>query len=273
MSNTVTVNKNVTNVVTVTAQGPQGIQGIQGPIGNTPVFDSGSYTTTSSFNTFTSSYQTDSSSFNTRISSLTSATSSYVQNSQTSSFVTTSQTSSFVINSQTSSFATTGLNTFIGDQTITGSVNISGSLNANAQVYEVSFLERTSSAYTVGDNTIELDQDLIPNLNYTRNTNTITVNSDGIYKIYAQCNIEVSSGLSGDAELVMFINGNPYKTYYIKNIKSDVSMYTFSCVANLHTTDTIEFHINSNTQPFYLYKFSRLSTSVVCSYMTIEKLN
>jgi len=255
MSNTVTVNKNVTNVVTVTAQGPQGIQGIQGPIGNTPVFDSGSYTTTSSFNTFTSSYQTDSSSFNTRISSLTSATSSYVQN------------------SQTSSFATTGLNTFIGDQTITGSVNISGSLNANAQVYEVSFLERTSSAYTVGDNTIELDQDLIPNLNYTRNTNTITVNSDGIYKIYAQCNIEVSSGLSGDAELVMFINGNPYKTYYIKNIKSDVSMYTFSCVANLHTTDTIEFHINSNTQPFYLYKFSRLSTSVVCSYMTIEKLN
>ena len=48
MSNIVSVNKNVTNVITVTAQGPQGIQGVG--------FNSSSYTTTSSFNSSTGSF-------------------------------------------------------------------------------------------------------------------------------------------------------------------------------------------------------------------------
>jgi len=186
-------------------------------------------------------------------------------------------TASYALNGgtiNTSSFATTGSNTFIGNQTITGSVYITGSLNADAQVYEVSFLQKDSPPYPSGDNLIELDQDLIANPNYTRNTNTITVNSSGTYRIYAQCRFEVSSGVQDDAEMAVFINNNPYRAYYIKNIKSsEISTYNFSCIASLNTNDTIEFHINSNTQPFNLYEFSKIYTSVVESYMTIEKLN
>jgi hypothetical protein len=175
---------------------------------------------------------------------------------------------------KSASLATTGSNTFIGDQIITGSVNITGSLNADSQVYEVSFLQKDSPPYPSGDNLIELDQNLITNPNYTRNTNTITVNSSGLYKIYNQCRISVTSGVSGEAELAVFINNNPYRTYYINNIKqSEISTYNFSCVANLNTSDTIEFHIYSLTEPFVLNTFSKIYTSVINSYMTIEKLN
>jgi hypothetical protein len=168
----------------------------------------------------------------------------------------------------------TPVHNFIGDQTITGSVYITGSLNADAQVYEVSFLQKDSPPYPFGDNLIELDQDLITNSNYTRNTNTITVNSSGAYKIYTQCRISVASGLTDEAELAVFINSNPYRTYYINNIKSsELSTYNFSCVANLNTSDTIEFHITSLAQPFALYTFSKIYTSIINSYMTIEKLN
>ena len=74
--------------------------------------------------------------------------------------------------------------------------------------------------------------------------------------------------------MAVFINNNPYRTYYIKNIKNtEISTYNFSCIANLNTNDTIEFHINSTSQPFVLYEFSKIYTSVVESYMTIEKLN
>jgi hypothetical protein len=165
----------------------------------------------------------------------------------------------------TSAFATTGSNTFIGDQFITGS------LNANSQVYEVSFL---NGSYNSGSIIINLDQDLITNPNYTRNTNVITVNSSGLYKIYNQCRISVTSGLSGEAELAVFINNNPYRTYFINNIKqNEISTYNFSCVANLNASDTIEFHIYSLTEPFMLDTFSKIYTNVTCSYMTIEKLN
>jgi hypothetical protein len=53
----------------------------------------------------------------------------YVANTETSSFVTNSQTGSFITYLQTGSFATTGSNTFIGNQTITGSIYLgSGSI-------------------------------------------------------------------------------------------------------------------------------------------------
>ncbi len=47
----------------------------------------------------------------------------------TSQFVTNTQTGSFVLNSQTGSFATTGSNTFIGNQTISGSLTVTSSVN------------------------------------------------------------------------------------------------------------------------------------------------
>ena len=104
-----------------------------------PVFasKSGSFVTTSSFNSFTSSYKQDSSSFSSNINSLTNATSSYVLNSQTSSMSVLSAsyatTASYyketdpIFTSKSASLATTGSNTFIGIQTVTGSLFTSGS--------------------------------------------------------------------------------------------------------------------------------------------------
>jgi hypothetical protein len=57
--------------------------------------------------------------------------SNYVTTSEISSFITNSQTSSFIRNTQTGSFATTGSNTFIGNQTISGSLNITSSITAS----------------------------------------------------------------------------------------------------------------------------------------------
>jgi len=91
--------------IIVNTPGPQGSQGPQGPSGSQgQSADTGSLVTTSSFNSFTSSYYVDSASFNSRINNIT---------------------------FDTSSLATTGSNTFIGNQTITGSVGITGSLTVN----------------------------------------------------------------------------------------------------------------------------------------------
>jgi hypothetical protein len=285
----VTITQPVTSVVLVNTPGPQGAPGT----GSGGTINTSSFVTTSSFNAFTGSYNTGSftgsftgSLFGTAswaASASRAITSSYVTGSiftSTNSALSASYalTASFALNGggniNTSTFATTGSNTFIGDQFITGSVYITGSLNADSQVYEVSFLQKNNPPYPFGDNLIELDQDLITNPNYTRNTNTITVNSSGTYRIYNQCRISVTSGLSGEAELAVFINNNPYRTYFINNIKQDeISTYNFSCVANLNTSDTIEFHINSLSQPFVLIEFSKIYTSIINSYMTIEKLN
>jgi hypothetical protein len=309
----INVTQPVTSVVLVNALGPVGPQGPQGPVGpgggggdfvTTASFNAftGSYNTGSFTGSFTGSlFGTASWAFSSSqaltasflpvgtyqitsswaISASRAITSSYVTGSV---FTLTNPalsasyalTASYALNGggniDTSAFATTGSNTFIGDQFITGSVYITGSLNADAQVYEVSFLQRNSPPYPFGDNLIELDQDLITNPNYTRNINTITINSSGLYRVYTQCRIK-STGITGDAELAVFINTNPYRVYYIDQIKSnEVSTYNFSCVANLNTNDFIEFHITSNTE-FNLYTFGKINGSVTCSYMTIEKLN
>jgi hypothetical protein len=185
-----------------------------------------------------------------------------------------STTASYALNVKnlnTSSLATTGSNTFIGDQFITGSVYITGSLNADSQVYEVSFLDRSSTPYPPGDNIIELDQDLITNLNYTRNTNTINVNSSGLYKMYAQFFFQDNG--SSNIEMAMFINNNPYKAFYLGDAKTLTTLsFNFSCIANLNANDNIQFHINGGANGFKLITLSPLY-NVTCSYMTIEKLN
>jgi len=84
------VTQRTTTLVQVKTAGPKGDRG---PIGPAAVFDSGSYVTTGSFNSFTSSIQTE------------------VDN----------------LTSKTGSYATTGSNNFIGNQVITGSLTISGS--------------------------------------------------------------------------------------------------------------------------------------------------
>jgi hypothetical protein len=131
-------------------------------ISGSPSIDTGSFVTTSSFNSFTSSIQS-------QVDSLTNATSSYILNSQTSSMSVLSSsfalTASYVPNAlitasvtsnvitftkgdtsqfsitvdtgsgggtiNTSSFATTGSNIFIGNQTITGSISVTNSVTAS----------------------------------------------------------------------------------------------------------------------------------------------
>lgn len=202
-NNIVVVNQDTTNVVTVVAQGPQGAVG---PAGSSSTFDSGSYTTTSSFNTFTSSYQTDSSSFSNKINSLTAATSSYVQN------------------SQTSSFATTGSNTFVGNQIISGSLNISGSLTQNGhevKPYKVytALLTQTGGApdATVLENTL--------------GTITWEYNGQGSY-------IARSSNLYTSNMTVYVANSRPYgtTTTYVNSVSDWDSNRIFLYCADLSDT-------------------------------------
>jgi hypothetical protein len=124
----VNITQPVTNVIQVATPGPAGPAGPTGPTGPTGPsgsFETGSFVTTSSFNSFTSSIQTE------------------VDN-------LTSQTGSYVLNSQTGSFATTGSNNFIGNQVITGSVDVkNGNINIESNSY---FLQGTST----GGNNVSL---------------------------------------------------------------------------------------------------------------------
>jgi hypothetical protein len=104
--------------------------------------DTGSFVTTSSFNTFTSSYYTDSASFDTRINNISIDTSSLVTtslfNAFTSSiytFTSSIQTEVDNLTAQTGSYAVTASNDFIGDQTINGVLTITGSEQCNLHMY------------------------------------------------------------------------------------------------------------------------------------------
>jgi len=97
----------------------------------------GSFVQNSQTSSFVQNSQTSSFVTNSQTSSFVtnSQTSSFVQNSQTSSFVQNSQTSSFVVNNQTASFATTGSNTFIGNQIITGSITFNSGSRITSTYY------------------------------------------------------------------------------------------------------------------------------------------
>ena len=134
-----------------------------------PVFasKSGSFVTTSSFNSFTSSYKQDSSSFSSNINSLTNATSSYVLNSQTSSMSVLSAsyatTASYyketdpIFTSKSASLATTGSNTFIGTQIVTGSTSIKGTTQISG-----------STSITGSLNVINGDINIVSGSSFTR---------------------------------------------------------------------------------------------------------
>ena len=85
--------------------------------------DSSAFTSTGSFQSFTSSINTTTASFASRLGSLESATSSLFSATASLNNYTASQ------NILNGTFATTGSNTFIGTQTITGSVVITSGLN------------------------------------------------------------------------------------------------------------------------------------------------
>ena len=104
--------------------------------------DTGSFVTTSSFNSFTSSYYTDSASFDSRINNINIDTSSLVTTSSfntfTSSintFTSSIQTSVNNLTSQTGSYATTGSNVFTDNQIITGSLSVLESITTQEQFF------------------------------------------------------------------------------------------------------------------------------------------
>ena len=119
-SNQVEINQGQISVVDVITQGPQGPVGPQGPSGSGGTINTSSFVTTSSFNAFTGSYNTGS--FTGSFTGSLLGSSSYAT------------TASYVLNFNSSSFATTGSNTFIGDQFITGSIYITGSLQVTGSI-------------------------------------------------------------------------------------------------------------------------------------------
>jgi hypothetical protein len=130
--------------------------------------DSTVFTLTSSFNAFTASVNTTTASFSGRVGSLEAATSSLqnatasLQGATASLFAATASFSSRVgslesatsslysytssLNAKTSSFATTGSNVFIGTQTITGSINQSGSFVSTGTITAQTLIIQTITA-------------------------------------------------------------------------------------------------------------------------------
>jgi len=120
-----------------------------------------SVVTTSSFNTFTSSYNTGSfsGSFTGNLIGTASWATNFVS---ASNYVLNSATSSFIRNTQTASFATTGSNTFRGNQIITGSITQNAStasfgglvgIGTTTPTYTLDIsgsLEVVSKRYTIG---------------------------------------------------------------------------------------------------------------------------
>ena len=103
MAITVTQNLTKVNISSAGVAGRSGMDGTSGTSGISVLIDSDSYLTTSSFNSFTNSYLSDSASFENRINAAT--------------------------NEQNiSAFATTGSNTFRGEQVVSGSILLSGSI-------------------------------------------------------------------------------------------------------------------------------------------------
>jgi hypothetical protein len=169
-----------------------------------PVFasKSGSFVTTSSFNSFTSSYKQDSSSFSSNINSLTSATSSYVLNSQTSSMSVLSSsyatTASYyketdpIFTAKSASLATTGSNTFIGTQIVTGSLFTSGSntlvgntvLSGSINISGSSIIQGTttmSGSLSISGSTTQIGNNTL--IGTTTLTGSILINGDIIPQI------------------------------------------------------------------------------------------
>ena len=129
------------------------------------------YTTVTDFNSYTSS--TDG-----RLNSIEGATGSYVTETESGSFMTTGSVSGNVLTFtkgdgstfnlsvdtgsvtpiDTSSFATTGSNTFIGDQTITGSLNVSGRSSLDGPVSSTDGLIKIFTTASFGNPSVQPGQ-------------------------------------------------------------------------------------------------------------------
>jgi hypothetical protein len=224
-----------TFIVEVITPGPQGPQGEPG---NPNLFTS-SFVSTSSFNAFTSSYNTGSftGSFTGNGSGLTNIISaSYA--------LTASYVASVDIN--TSSFATTGSNRFIGNQVITGSLNvtqgITGSLFGTATTASYFLTSSVTSASYAA--TSSYATDFIVSGTLTAQTLVVqTINSSVIYSSGSNIfgnNLSNTQKLTGSVQITgsLSINGIDYTSTSssfdtrINNNSSSISILSSSYLAS-----------------------------------------
>jgi trimeric autotransporter adhesin len=220
----VNITQPVTNVIQVATPGPAGPAGPTGPTGPSGSFETGSFVTTSSFNSFTSSIQTE-------VDNLTAQTGSYVLNSQTGSFTTTSSfnsftssiqsevdsltsaTSSYVSNSQTGSFTTTSsFNSFTSSiqsevnslTSVTGSFTTTSSFNSftsSIQSEVDSLTLQTGSYATTGSNNFVGNQTISGSLTVSGSSTFTNIGPAVFTGTSTFTNITASGNISASATI------------------------------------------------------------------------
>lgn len=189
-----------------------------------PIFTamSGSFVTTSSFNSFTGSIQN-------QVTSLTNATSSYVLNAQTSSFVTTSSFNSFTSSYNTGSF--------------TGS--FTGQFNGTAT--SASYALTASYALNAGGISTLIDS--IGARVYTDDT-FITAGSKGYKHIPYNANIiktRTIANTNGYIDINIKRNGTTLGTISLSNQSSSLDTTLSGWTTLLNEDDLIEFYVSQSS--------------------------
>jgi trimeric autotransporter adhesin len=215
----VNVTQPITNVIQVATPGitgPIGLTGPSGSVGPSGSFDTSSFVTTSSFNSFTSSIQSE-------VNSLTSATSSYVSNSQTGSFTTTSSFNAFTgsINSFTSSIQSEvdSLTSVTGSFTTTSSFNsFTSSINSftsSIQSEVDSLTLQTGSYATTGSNNFVGNQVITGSLTVSGSSTFTNIGPAVFTGTSTFTNITASGNISSSGNIIANqidttqITGNP----------------------------------------------------------------
>ena len=156
------VTQRTTTLVQVNAAGPKGDRGPVGPVGPSVSFDSGSYVTTGSFNSFTSSIQTE-------VDSLTSKTGSYATTGSNN-FIGNQVITGSLIVSSSSTFTNIGPAIFSGSVDITGSLNLDGPFTITGSI---------ESPNSITFNTASTDADAIARLKWNETEGTLDLGMGG----------------------------------------------------------------------------------------------
>ena len=188
---------------------------------------SGTFVTTSSFNSFTSSIHNFTSSYNTgsftgSFSGSFYGTSSWATNALTSSYY---QETDPIFVAKSASLATTGSNNFKGNQNITGSTTITGSLLVNNGLYDIisstdKKLRSSDGSHSVdwGNRILYTSDGTTPSLNWS--SNLVTTSETFFTTTISNTSLEEFSSTSNYAGIVISrvsIDGNvaPYDVVYL----------------------------------------------------------
>jgi hypothetical protein len=203
--------------------------------------DTSSLITTSSFNDYTSSINNRTGSF-ALTSSINTLTSSFVSfSSSINSFTSSINTYTASINARTSSFATTGSNQFNGNQTITGSLNVSTlSVVSSSFTTNNSSLNLTSGSnlYVRNNGIAEITGSLIVTGSITISTGSITMPNRPAFRV---------TGAGGGKASVTVLSGSYLNVDYQQGGGWDNSTGTFTApIAGLYQVNLVT-RTNSNT--------------------------